>query len=400
VCPQTYVLNDELNDRFNYKVSIGNWIKVASTQAKSEEILSRATDGGSVTAILNYLLDYNYIDGAIVAKKEGPFNRIPFFAKTKEDLVEAAGSHYDISGHVVKLEHYTTFIPTITELKKLIGSDMMNVAVVGTPCQIHSIRKMQELSIVPAHVIKYALGLFCNLNFSFDETDREKMENKFNFSFENVEKMNIKEDMMLKLDEGDKCMYSLIIESEEGSKVIRQYGGEENILKSFIILDGSVFRGGGTVVLPQRYSIKKVPEDLKLLRRSINIDNFKRYSALCEEGEMKDKWEELIEKAEDILSISSLRNVSSGKLGELFPDRIYNKEDKDNKEIIEENIDEESEYLETEDKFIIPTKHYFSFISVEEDWHEKLIPVILHLSPLDERIFEIQKKENEIAIGG
>jgi hypothetical protein len=204
----------------------------------------------------------------------------------------------------------------------------------------------------------------------------------------------------LKLDEGDKCMYSLIIESEEGSKVIRQYGGEENILKSFIILDGSVFRGGGTVVLPQRYSIKKVPEDLKLLRRSINIDNFKRYSALCEEGEMKDKWEELIEKAEDILSISSLRNVSSGKLGELFPDRIYNKEDKDNKEIIEENIDEESEYLETEDKFIIPTKHYFSFISVEEDWHEKLIPVILHLSPLDERIFEIQKKENEIAIGG
>ncbi|MEJ2248172.1 MAG: Coenzyme F420 hydrogenase/dehydrogenase, beta subunit C-terminal domain [Candidatus Lokiarchaeota archaeon] len=203
VCPQTWVLNKELNEKYNYKVSIGNWSKVCSSQSKSGEIQSRATDGGVVTAILNYLLDYNYIDGAIVAKKEGPFNRVPFFARTKEDLIEAAGSHYDISGHVVELENYTTFIPTITELKKLIGSDMMNVAVVGTPCQIHSIRKMQQLSIVPAHVIKYALGLFCNLNFSFGREEREKMENKFNFSFDNVKKMNIKEDMILELSQGN-----------------------------------------------------------------------------------------------------------------------------------------------------------------------------------------------------
>jgi coenzyme F420 hydrogenase subunit beta len=202
VCPQTYILNKELNERYNYKVSIGNWKKIASCQAISDEIKNRATDGGVVTAILRYLLDHKYIEGALVSKKEGPFNRVPFFARTAEDLVEAAGSHYDLSKQIMGLEHYDTFIPTITKLKKIVGDDMMNIAVVGTPCQIHSIRKMQELSILPAHIIKYALGLFCNFNFSFDEAARKEMEEKFNFSFDNVDKINIKEALIVQLNDG------------------------------------------------------------------------------------------------------------------------------------------------------------------------------------------------------
>ncbi|MBD3253722.1 MAG: coenzyme F420 hydrogenase [Candidatus Lokiarchaeota archaeon] len=203
ICPQTYVLNEELNKRYNYKVSIGNWEKITSSRAISEEIRNRATDGGVVTAILKYLLDYNYIKGALVSRPEGPFNRVPFFAKTSEDIVEAAGSHYDLSKQVMGLEHYDTFIPTITKLKKIVGSDMMNIAVVGTPCQIHSIRKMQELSILPAHIVKYTLGLFCNFNFSFDKEGKDELERDFDFSFDNVEKINIKENLILQLKNQD-----------------------------------------------------------------------------------------------------------------------------------------------------------------------------------------------------
>ncbi|MFX0175757.1 MAG: Coenzyme F420 hydrogenase/dehydrogenase, beta subunit C-terminal domain [Candidatus Hodarchaeota archaeon] len=199
VCPQTHVLDEELNKRFNYKVSIGNWAKIASGQATSDEIRKKATDGGVVTAILSYLLDKNLIKGAIVSKKEGPFNRVPFFAKTKEDLLEAAGSHYDVSQGVVSLEEYDSFVPTITKLKSVVATEEMSIAVVGTPCQIMSIRKMQELSILPAHIIKYTLGLFCNLNFSFNAEARKKMEETFDFSFEDVENMNIKENLMITL---------------------------------------------------------------------------------------------------------------------------------------------------------------------------------------------------------
>lgn len=204
VCPQTWVLNEELNERYNYKTSIGNWKKITSSHSISERIREQGTDGGVVTSILMYLLEHDLIKGALVCKKEGPFNRVPFFATTKEELIEAAGSHYDHSKQVVGLEHYDTFIPIITKLKQVVASDMMDIAVVGTPCQIHSIRKMQELSILPAHIIKYTLGLFCNLNFSFDDEARKEMENKFNFSFNDVEKINIKEDLILHLKNDEK----------------------------------------------------------------------------------------------------------------------------------------------------------------------------------------------------
>ena len=217
VCPQTWVLNEELNDRFNYKISIGNRKKISSSQSTSEEIRARATDGGVVTGILSYLLDRNLIKGALVCKKEGPFNRVHLFATTKEVLKEAAGSHFDITQQVSGLEHYDTFIPTITKLKKIVGTDMMNIAVVGTPCQIHSIRKMQELSILPAHVVKYTLGLFCNFNFSFDNDARKKMEEKYGFSFNDVENMNIKDDLILELKTGE----SILIEFQDLNDIAR-----------------------------------------------------------------------------------------------------------------------------------------------------------------------------------
>lgn len=218
VCPQTYVLNEELNERFNYKISIGNQKKITSSQATLEEIRNKATDGGVVTALLIYLLERNLIQGALVCKKEGPFNRVPFFATTKEELIESAGSHFDQSQQVSGLEHYDTFIPTITKLKKIVGKDMMNIAVVGTPCQIHSIRKMQELSILPAHVVKYTLGLFCNFNFSFGEKERAKMQEKYGFSFEDVENMNIKESLTLDLKNHE----SIIIDFEDLTEIARQ----------------------------------------------------------------------------------------------------------------------------------------------------------------------------------
>jgi len=199
VCPQTHILDNELNAKYHYKVSIGNWTKITSSQATSEEIRNHATDGGVVTAILMYLLDKNLINGAIVSKREGPFNRVPFFATTKEELIEAAGSHYDISQGVVSLEKYDSFVPTITKLKTVVSSAAMNIAVVGTPCQINSIRKMQELSILPAHIVKYTFGLFCNLNFSFNAEARKKLEEKFDFVFDDVEKMNIKENLIIQL---------------------------------------------------------------------------------------------------------------------------------------------------------------------------------------------------------
>jgi len=202
ICPQIHVLDETLYEKFNWRAPIGHWEKVVSTQSSSEEIRKNATDGGVVTGILNYLLDKNLIDGALVCKKTGPFQRISFLATTKQDLIDAAGSKFDYSSGTDQLSNYTTFTPTISGLKNVLDLDRTKIAVVGVPCQIHSIRKMQELKILPAHVIKYTLGLFCYENFSFDEDARQKMEKKFEFSFDDIVKMNLKDKFMFYLKDG------------------------------------------------------------------------------------------------------------------------------------------------------------------------------------------------------
>ncbi len=203
ICPETFELRNELNNKYDFKPPIGSWLKIVSAQAKDPNIREIATDGGVVTAILIALLDNNLINGALISKRISSFKRIPFFAKTKEEILEAAGTYYDLKGPVPELGKYNTFVSTISELKKITDSDYMKIAVVGVPCQIHSIRKMQELNIIPAHIVKYTLGLFCYENFKFNDVARAKIEERFKFSFEDIEKMNIKDNLIIYLRNKD-----------------------------------------------------------------------------------------------------------------------------------------------------------------------------------------------------
>ena len=207
ICPEIHELNKELNERYKFKLPIGNWLKIVTGKATNLEIQKAGTDGGVVTSILIAMLENNLIDGALVSKRINPFQREPFLATTKEELIEAAGTKFDLMGHISGLGQYNTFVPTISKLKHVVDRDLMNIAVVGVPCQIHSIRKMQELSILPAHIIKYTLGLFCYENFKFNETARKKMEERFDFSFNDIEKMNIKDYLIINLKGKDQPLY-------------------------------------------------------------------------------------------------------------------------------------------------------------------------------------------------
>ncbi|GAG98001.1 unnamed protein product, partial [marine sediment metagenome] len=75
ICPQTKVLENNLNNQYNYIKPLGNYKEIYSFQALDKDLLKNGTDGGVVSAILLYLLEHNLIDGAIVSKKLGPFAR-------------------------------------------------------------------------------------------------------------------------------------------------------------------------------------------------------------------------------------------------------------------------------------------------------------------------------------
>jgi len=203
ICPQIRVIDEELRHKWNWKPPIGDFHDVFIAQASDSKIREKATDGGVVTALLNYMLDQKIIDGAIVSKKTGnPFEREPIIATNIDDLLSAAGSTFSDLAHVNKLGKYNTYSPSLFALKKLKNADLARIAVVGTPCQIHTIRKMQVLRILPSHIVKFTIGLFCWENFSFDQKDRKKFEEKIGINLADVKKMNIKEEIIFILNNG------------------------------------------------------------------------------------------------------------------------------------------------------------------------------------------------------
>jgi coenzyme F420 hydrogenase subunit beta len=198
ICPQIKVLDQELRQKTAWKPPIGPCRKLVSARAHSRKIRRVATDGGVVTALLTHALKSHLIQAVIVSRRVGPLSRKPVVATTAEDLIQAAGSHFEESHHLPKVgEQYTTFSPSVREVKSLGKRDLTRIALVGTPCQVFTIRKMQLLRVLPADSIALTIGLFCMENFSFDARTRRALEKKLSVELGQIRKLNIKDDIMV-----------------------------------------------------------------------------------------------------------------------------------------------------------------------------------------------------------
>lgn len=203
ICPLTKDLDAEVREKFGWRPPIGMYQTITSARATEDAILAVATDGGVVTSLLVYMLDRHLIQGAIVSRKTTTFSRQPLIATTREEIISAAGTQFSGTPHLEELgDQYTTYSPTISAVKSLAGRRLHGVALVGTPCQINTVRKMQCLSILPADVISYTIGLFCVENFSFDALASEKLERELAIKLEDIVKLNVKEDLIITLRNG------------------------------------------------------------------------------------------------------------------------------------------------------------------------------------------------------
>lgn len=144
--------------------------------SKNPEIRRLGASGGLTTALLLYALDQGLIDGAIVSimDPQKPWRVRPTLAKTKEELIEGAKSKYAIC-------------PNNMVLKDIAG--LKRLAVVGLPCHIHGIRKIQShkgLSKI-ADKIVLTLGIFCGSNQSYKATEHVIQENS-DITLEEIER--------------------------------------------------------------------------------------------------------------------------------------------------------------------------------------------------------------------
>ncbi|MBW9220623.1 Coenzyme F420 hydrogenase/dehydrogenase, beta subunit C-terminal domain [Methanothermococcus sp. SCGC AD-155-M21] len=146
-------------------------------------------DGGVVSTFLKYLLENKKIDGAIVVGDEC-WKPVSLVIQNPEDIEKSAKSKYAIS--------------TLDALRKAGEVGIERVAVVGLPCQISGLRKLQyfpylakydgELGkngkMVKLPKIQYLIGLFCNKKF--EQRSIEEILEKNNLNMEDIEKFDIK----------------------------------------------------------------------------------------------------------------------------------------------------------------------------------------------------------------
>jgi len=129
-------------------------------RATRTEIQGKAQDGGVVTALLAYALDTSLIDAAVVAGRDEKWMARPEVATNYEELLKNAGTKYTPS-------------PTLLGVRSAMDDYVKkNVGVVGTPCQIRAVRKLQTMpwgNLRLAQVIALSIGLFCMESYAYKQ---------------------------------------------------------------------------------------------------------------------------------------------------------------------------------------------------------------------------------------
>lgn len=128
--------------------------------AKDRQVRYAASSGGSVTALLLFLLKKRLIDGALVTQmdEKNLLKAKVKLAFTPKEIIQAMGSKYQP-------------VALLSGLKEISKTKNKKFAVVGLPCHIQSLRRLEKENPALKKKIFLCLGLFCGSTVSFTGTN-------------------------------------------------------------------------------------------------------------------------------------------------------------------------------------------------------------------------------------
>jgi coenzyme F420 hydrogenase subunit beta len=137
---------------------LGHYRRLLVGQATCKETREKAASGGVVTALLVHLLETKQISGAIgvVMDSERPWVSQPAILSTDEEVRKAAQSKYSLV--------------TIDALLRTARQKSGPLALVGLPCHVHGLRRLQRIGSYRAK-FPLSIGLFCGFNLPPAATD-------------------------------------------------------------------------------------------------------------------------------------------------------------------------------------------------------------------------------------
>lgn len=132
----------------NYDYHIGRYSTFFAARSLSNIILEKASSGGIMTSVASFLLKEKIVDGVITTKFLYGKRIVPvsIIATSVDELIECQGSKY-MPVPIFKILH---------DIKNFNGK----LAMIGTPCQIATLRNLQQ-EYPEFKKVKYTIGNFC-----------------------------------------------------------------------------------------------------------------------------------------------------------------------------------------------------------------------------------------------
>ncbi|MFX1409245.1 MAG: dihydroorotate dehydrogenase electron transfer subunit [Promethearchaeota archaeon] len=130
---------------------LGHYIQIVSSRIKDSAHIKIPMDAGPLTALLWVAMENKLIDSAIITDKDENFNPFPIIASDQNELFKGIG--YKPSQN-----------PILSLIGEAINKEFRDIAVVGTPCQIQGLRKLQNhprFDYEAYDLVSLAIGTFC-----------------------------------------------------------------------------------------------------------------------------------------------------------------------------------------------------------------------------------------------
>ncbi len=160
----------------------GPWREVSLVRAADPELVAAGQDGGAVTALLVWALESGLVDAALLSYVQGDgtsWKAVPGVARTRADVLAAAGSRYTYSANTLAYAD-------------AIAGGAERVALVGMSCQasvppVMAARKAGKV----ARRLTLSIGLLCSKTFD-DAIFPDLFEARYGIPRASIAKINIK----------------------------------------------------------------------------------------------------------------------------------------------------------------------------------------------------------------
>jgi coenzyme F420 hydrogenase subunit beta len=164
----------------------GQWRQLLLCRTADERLAEVGQDGGFVSAMLVWLFEHDYIDGALTSFLDPPdpdgglsWRAKPGLARNRDDVIASAGSRYTYSANTLAL-------------KQAEEEQIRRLALVGMSCQTSVLPVMWTRRVGKvSRPFLFNIGLLCSKTFD-DAIFAELFEAKYGLKKSEMVKMNIK----------------------------------------------------------------------------------------------------------------------------------------------------------------------------------------------------------------